>query len=249
VWIALEGDRVVGYLKLSSRTGVLEFDGYVHPERFGEGIGGALVELSESEARARDRRTTRTGVLDQDEAAHRLLSERGYASVRRFWRMRVTLVERPEPPTWPDGLRETPADLDVDLEALHAALEEGFADHWNTAPVPHEAWVRRQRERGRLEDPSMWIVVRDGDEIAGLAQLERERFGTGWVGSLAVRPRWRRRGLGEAILRGGFRRLWDAGQRVIALGVDAQNETGATRLYERAGMQVHWSATVFERAL
>jgi hypothetical protein len=36
---------------------------------------------------------------------------------------------------------------------------------------------------------------------------------------------------------------------VIALGVDAQNETGATRLYERAGMQVHWSATVFERAL
>jgi len=36
---------------------------------------------------------------------------------------------------------------------------------------------------------------------------------------------------------------------VVGLGVDAQNETGATRLYERAGMTVHWSATAFEKAL
>jgi ribosomal protein S18 acetylase RimI-like enzyme len=51
------------------------------------------------------------------------------------------------------------------------------------------------------------------------------------------------------MLRESFRRLWDAGQREIGLGVDAQNETGATRLYERAGMHVHWSALAFEKRL
>lgn len=249
VWMAVDAEQVVGYVSLAERGGEWEFDGYVHPERFGEGIGGALVDLAESEARARGSRMTRTGILGADEAAHRLLAERGFEVVRRFYRMRIELGERPEPPTWPEGLNSVPADLEADLEAIHAALDDAFSEHWNMTPVPHEDWVRRQRERGRLDDPSLWIVVRDGDEIAGLASLERERFGTAWVGRLGVRAPWRRRGLGDAILREAFVRLWDAGRRVVALGVDAQNETGATRLYERAGMRVHWSATVFEKAL
>jgi mycothiol synthase len=248
VWTAVDGEQVVGYVSLSERGGDWEFDGYVHPARFGEGIGGALVDLAESEARERGSRMIRTGVLGADEAAHQLLADRGFEVVRGFYRMRITLDERPAPPSWPEGLRETPVDLDADLEAVHAALDDGFSEHWNINPVAYDEWARRQRERGRLDDPSMWIVVRDGDEIAGLASLERERFGAGWVGRLTVRTPWRRRGLGEAILLEAFGRLWDSGQRVVALGVDAQNETGATRLYERAGMKLHWSATVLEKA-
>ena len=248
VWMALDGERVVGYLALSRRTADWEFDGYVHPDRFGEGIGGALVELGEAQARARGSRLTRTGVLGSDEAAHRLLASRGFHDVRRYFQMRITLTEPPEPVPWPEGLHETRIDLDGDLEAVHAALDDAFAEHWNTAPVEHGKWVAHQRERGRL-DPAWWIVVRDGDEIAGVTSLDRERFGVGWVGTIGVREPWRRRGLGEAMLQESFRRLWGEGQRVVGLGVDAQNATGATRLYERVGMHVHSGATIFEKSL
>jgi hypothetical protein len=36
---------------------------------------------------------------------------------------------------------------------------------------------------------------------------------------------------------------------MIGLGVDAENPTGATRLYERAGMHVAWSAALYEKRL
>jgi ribosomal protein S18 acetylase RimI-like enzyme len=58
------------------------------------------------------------------------------------------------------------------------------------------------------------------------------------VGTLAVRPRWRRRGLGEALLRAAFAALYERGRRRVGLGVDAENVTGALRLYERVGMRV-----------
>jgi hypothetical protein len=35
----------------------------------------------------------------------------------------------------------------------------------------------------------------------------------------------------------------------VGLGVDAQNPSGATRLYERAGMHVAYEAAAFEKEL
>ncbi|MCZ7589296.1 MAG: hypothetical protein M5U27_10690 [Gaiella sp.] len=35
----------------------------------------------------------------------------------------------------------------------------------------------------------------------------------------------------------------------MALGVDVENPTGATRLYERAGMRVLWQADVWQKEL
>lgn len=248
VWLAVDGERVAGYLALSERNGAWEFDGYVHPDRFSAGVGTAIVEHAEAEARRRGSPLTRTGVLADDEPARRLLAAHGFREVRRFHRMTIELDERPEPPVWPDGLREVPLDFESDHEAVHAAIDDSFAEHWNRRQRPHEQWLRRAREEGGT-DPWGWIVVRDGDEIAAVTSIERERFGAGWVGIVGVRRPWRRRGLGEAMLREAFRRLWDAGQRVVGLGVDAQNETGATRLYERVGMRTAWSAIVFEKEL
>jgi mycothiol synthase len=53
-----------------------------------------------------------------------------------------------------------------------------------------------------------------------------------------VRRPWRGRGLGEALLRHSFVEFHRRGRRAVALGVDADSLTGATRLYERAGMHV-----------
>jgi mycothiol synthase len=248
VWVARDAGRAVGYLELSDRGGVWSYDGYVHPAAFGRGVGSALAELGEQEVQRRGGTRVRTGVLGQDDAAHELMGARGYEVVRRFYRMRIELEQPPAPVEWPDGLALAPFDLTGDTRAVHAAVTEAFQDHWSPNAMSHEAWLEEQHDRGRT-DAWNWIVVRDGEEIAAVTILDRERFNTGWIPTVATRRPWRRRGLGEAMLHEAFRRFWELGRRDVALGVDAQSETGATRLYERVGMHVTWSATFFEKDL
>jgi ribosomal protein S18 acetylase RimI-like enzyme len=57
-----------------------------------------------------------------------------------------------------------------------------------------------------------------------------------------------RRGLGLALLRHAFGEFRQLGECRAGLGVDADNPSGATRLYERA-VQVLYAATVYEKEL
>ena len=54
----------------------------------------------------------------------------------------------------------------------------------------------------------------------------------------ACSPAFRSRGLGTALLVHAFGEFQRRGRRRVGLGVDAENTTGAVRLYERAGMHV-----------
>jgi ribosomal protein S18 acetylase RimI-like enzyme len=59
----------------------------------------------------------------------------------------------------------------------------------------------------------------------------------GWVRELGVRSRWRGRGVGKALLLETFRAFELLKLERVSLGVDAENATGATRLYEGVGMR------------
>ena len=100
--------------------------------------------------------------------------------------------------------------------------------------MPFEEWVEHRVQAPDF-DPTLWFIVRDGDEIAAALRGEPDRGGAGWVGAIGVRKPWRKRGLGLALLLHAFGEFYRRGQPRIGLGVDAQNPTGATRLYERAG--------------
>ena len=95
----------------------------------------------------------------------------------------------------------------------------------------------------------LWFIVRDGDEMAAVARCEPDRSGAGFVGAIGVRKRWRRRGVGLALLLHIFGEFYRRGQPRIALGVDAENPTGATQLYERAGMHVAYEAVTYGKDL
>ena len=58
----------------------------------------------------------------------------------------------------------------------------------------------------------------------------------GWVEELGVRRSWRKKGLGLALLHHSFAEFYRREKHSVGLGVDAENLTGALRLYERAGM-------------
>lgn len=250
----LERDTVVlvepdgalaAYGALERRGEVWIVDGYVHPRSQGRGAGRTLVTTLEAEAAGRGAHRVHNGVLAQDAAAHRLLESLGYRSVRRFWRMTIDLQEEPSQPEWPAHIVPEPFRLDA-AEAFHAALEDGFADHWNHTPEPFEDFRRRKLENPAL-DLSLWRVVRSGREIVGGAICDADRYGGGWVDALFTRREWRRRGVGEALLLDAFGKFWARGTRRVGLGVDAQNPTGATRLYERVGMRVEWAAVIYEK--
>jgi ribosomal protein S18 acetylase RimI-like enzyme len=82
-------------------------------------------------------------------------------------------------------------------------------------------------------DPALVFVAVAGDAVAGVAQCWTE----GFVKDLAVRPAFRGRGLGEALLHAVFAEFARRGVREVRLKVDADNPTGAVRLYERVGMR------------
>ena len=187
-------------------------------------------------------------ILQVDVRAITLLEREGYAPVRHFYRMTIELTDETPEPAWPDGCGLVPFDLERDGPSVHAAIEEAFASEWGHTPETAEKWHARTPKRAGYA-PELWIVVRDGDEVAAVTVVDSKRFGMGWIAAVAVRPAWRKRGLGLAMLYEAFHRLRERGETAAGLGVDVQNSTGATRLYERAGMQRAWAATVYEKEL
>jgi mycothiol synthase len=258
-WVAVEDGRLAGVMHVYERRGgrVLA-DGYVHPELTGRGVGAALLEAAEqralelaAEVQAGEEVSIETAHLVGDPRAPELLVGRGYEPVRTFWRMVVDLTGAVPTPVWPEGIELRPFDLERDGRRVHSAVEAAFEHEWGHEPRDYEAWMDRAVDVAQF-DPQLFLVAwdADGDEVAAVSLAYAKRMGDwGWIATLGVRPAWRRRGLGLALLHESFRRLAERGEATAALGVDSENPTGATRLYERAGMRIFWRTDVWRKEL
>ena len=221
--------------------------GVVGLDHRGGGLGSELVRWSEGRLRELDCARVHAVAIAADSAAPQLLAAHGYREVRRFWDMGIELVEPLEEPVVPEGMR-IEVFVEAGARAFHAALEEAFADHWEHVPQTFEDWWERKRAAPDYE-PSLWFLVRDGDEVAAAVRNDPNRHGGGLVGALGVRRAWRGLGLGKALLRQSFREFHARGMTRATLGVDAENPTGATRLYESVGMRVLSENVVYEKLL
>jgi len=216
--------------------------GGVRPSAWGRGLGTQLVDIMERRVSEEGASRIHSWTVADDAAAQELFASRGYREARRFWEMAIEFdADTPEPCVGVETF------VEGDAEAFHAALEESFADHWEHEPEPFAEWWSRQLRRENY-DPSLWFVIRDGEEIAGVARCEA-RPRAGWVGALGVRRPWRGRGYGRALLQHSFREFRRRGYTRAALGVDASNATGATQLYEGVGMHAEQENVVWEKVL
>lgn len=87
--------------------------------------------------------------------------------------------------------------------------------------------------------PGLWLLAWEGDRLAGALIARPESVqepALGYVNQVGVRREFRRRGIGEALLRSCFTLLHARGSRGALLHVDSDSLTGADRLYERLGM-------------
>jgi mycothiol synthase len=246
--VLLDGERVVAFGSLDDRGELWRVEGYVHADEKGRGFGRALVATLEATAASRGAARIQSTVAEKDEAGHRLLEGLGYRPVRVFRELRIDLDTAAEPPVWPEGFVAGEFDAERDAIAFHAAQEEAFADHWEFRPRELGEWRAFHVDTERF-DPSLWRVVRVGDQIVAGAICEAERYGGGWVTVLFTRRPWRGKGLGRALLRDVFEKFRARGETSVGLGVDAENATGAFHLYESAGMQPVMGWVVHEKSL
>jgi mycothiol synthase len=241
-WLLEEDGSVVGaaFSQLFGELG--NSAGVVRPSARGRGLGTRLANLVETRLAEEGARRIHTWTVAGDTAADDLFRSRGFTEARRFWDMAIDLDEEPpEPEVAVETFREE------DAPAFHAALDEAFSEHWEHESEPFEKWWSRQRRRENY-DPSLWFVIRDGDELTAVARNEARPL-SGYVGALGVRRAWRGRGFGRALLLHTFREFRRRGLPRVTLGVDASNATGATRLYESVGMYVEQENVVWEKVL
>lgn len=219
------------------------------------------------------RAVLQTNLFEQEREAIRLFETAGFTPLREWVHMAIELDEPPQAPELPTGLVMRPMDLAEDWEIVGPAMDAAFADHWGTVsfePDPEPASgaepdagapvgaAEQPEEAGEPEDesysnaPGFCFIALDGERVAGgilcNARLA-ERDDSGRVGSVFVRPEYRRQGVGRALMRAAFGAFWQRGVRRIILDTDARSFTAAPRFYERLGMRPYRHELLFERAV
>jgi len=235
----------------------------LHPRYWGQDIGMTLCPWIEECARraipeleAGARIVLLQKRLSTDQAGRDLLLDEGYRVVRYAFRMAIELKEPPSQAPVPEGITIRPFVRELEGRALIRALHETFRENWGYIDrgfeMEYEHWMHMLDRNPDCDPAPFWFVALDGAEIAGFTLCHPEMSeepGMAWVYAVGVRPAWRRRGIALALLQHSFAALYRAGKRKVSLEVDAENPTGATRLYEKAGMHAERRQETFEKEL
>lgn len=151
---------------------------------------------------------------------------------RLVLRMRCVLVEPVPEPAWPTGIRPIPFEPDRHAQKVHALLAKAYSSGGGYVE-PFAIWWPSLRDDAEYDPALVFIAANEQDEIVGVAQCWTSAF----VKDLAVAPAWRGRGLGAALLSDVLRTFAERGVPSVDLKVNADNPSGALRLYRSLGFE------------
>jgi mycothiol synthase len=211
-------------------------------------LRGPLTSYLEAESRRIGIGTpTMIVALSTTEGAGSVVEPLGFAFSRAFWHMERPIDRSFEPVAPPAGVILRAYRSPEDDRLGWALLEETFAGHYSIDPKTFEAYRHDVLEHERW-DPSLVAFAEADGEAVGIVVAEVIED-VGWIDDVGVRGAFRGRGVGRALLDHGFALLAARGVERIQLNVDSKNATGATRLYERAGMTIRRSFDCYEKRL
>lgn len=234
--------------------------GFLAPTWQRRGIGTAMLRYNERRLRAiasahpADAPKYFQGwASDREVPAHALFTASGYDVARTMLDMvRPATAPLGEAPL-PDGLVVRPVQ-ERHLRAIWEARQEAYRDHWGYAPGGEQAYQRWLEHP--LFNPELWKVAWDGEQVAGMVlnrinEAENAKYGRkrGHTQDVFVRRPWRRRGLARALLTHSIEMFVDMDMEETALGVDADNPSGALVLYETTGYQTTGRYTFLRKAM
>ena len=164
-----------------------------------------------------------------------VLGERGQMNNAKAIRFRKVLdLGDLARPVWPEGVRPEPFTPTRHAFKACSLLNDAYRTGGG-AVRPYDDWWPQLRDDSEY-DPALCFVVMDsnGDEIAGFAQCWTSAF----VKDIAVAERWRRTGLGTAIMQAVFCSFAERKAPYVDLKVESTNPHGAVQLYQSLGMEL-----------
>jgi len=226
--------------------------GFLAPIWRRKGIGSAMLQWVEGRLReiAKTHAPEREKCFQDFSAEvqtglNTMLEKNDYQPIRYFYSMvRPTMENLPAFPL-PQGL-EVRAVLPKHYRAIWDADIEAFQDHWGFS-VPTEDDYQSWLTNKGVFQPHLWKIAWDiaTDQVAGQVKTfinveENKKFNRqrGYTEFISVRRPWRKQGLARALIAQSLLAQKEAGMTESALGVDTENLSGATRVYEDCGFQV-----------
>jgi ribosomal protein S18 acetylase RimI-like enzyme len=233
-----------------------DLTGDVHPDVRRRGIGRTLLHAGEARGRRRAGAVRGAPASTGDEPAWlsswgpetavghgALMRAEGYVPIRSFFEMVKRDLTTPPAIPLPPGLELRPVTR-ASLRRVFDAEAEAFRDHWGRRDWGDNIFAMVAASPDL--DLSLWRVAWDGDEVAGVVATavfaeENATLGLsrGWLERISVRRPWRRRGVASSLILSACAGLHERGILEAALGVDAENQTGALRVYEGLGFAQH----------
>jgi ribosomal protein S18 acetylase RimI-like enzyme len=252
-WLVVQVDeRVVGYSQLASwpeedGTWVYFIGGWVLPEWRGQGIGSAMLHWGEALSRQlaamehpheRFEFAANASGTEQDAAA--LLHHEGYFVGFTTLVLRYDIsTTLPPKPLLPEGFELRPVLPEHYPQIIHSIIESylhEFPGNRFRSKYDRVAYFTAELQKPRY-DPKLWYVAWDGDDVAGQVFLVIEN-GEVEVSQVSIRPAWRRRGLGRALLVRALQDMRARGEDKIWLDTYAEYPTRAVDLYRSLGFYV-----------
>jgi mycothiol synthase len=265
VLIAEVDGHVIGWARVwrtKDPAGLALYNHFVDllPDWYGKGI--RVVMLRHNELRLKE-------IADQhNEGADRMFqstaadTETDWMSVLKsedykifrygFSMVRPNLEEIPNLPL-PEG---------IEVHSVEPENYRSIIDAWNEAckdmrgqiPISDEDFKGFQKSS--IFDPSLWQIAWYKDQVVGttvnwINQQENEEFSRkrGHVELISVRRPWRGKGIAKALIARSLKLLKSRGMTEAALGVDAENPSGALQLYRKMGFEVVKRGGIYRKPL
>lgn len=145
--------------------------------------------------------------------------------------MRAGLLREPPAPRWPPGF-ELRTWSSADAPAVHALLVEAYR-HGGGSVAPFDEWLPTFTGDAEFDPTACLLLFAPDGRLAGAALC----WSSSYVKDLAVAEAFRRRGLGESLLRAVLALFRARGADAVELKVQSDNPSGAVALYGRLGFE------------
>jgi mycothiol synthase len=251
LWVPLPGGDVVDG----------RFNACTRPEARGQGLESAMIAWGSAQLQSVGRERglpaqIYMGAPEQDTQERAMLEAHGFTVARYFFVMRRPLDQPIPEPQFPAGftLRAMSHDR-ADVERWVEMYNLSFIDHWGFHPLTLERRLHRMSDPQYRPEQDLVGVAPDGT-FAGFCVCFIDATDNalrgrkdGWIGVLGTRRGYRKIGLGRAMLLAGLHLLKREGMDTGVLDVDAENPTGALRLYESVGFTVDKTDIAYRKDL
>jgi len=264
LFAGMEG-QVIAYNRvfweqLEDKTRLYNLFGFLLPAWRRKGIGTAMLLHAEQRLREIAAGHPRDGgrffqafASESEKGTLALLESQDYKPIRYELDLRRDLGEPFPDAPMPEGLEIRPVE-EGHVWQIFDAMNEAFRDHWSyrqESREEFEGWMKSP-----TYNPQLWKIAWDGDQVAGMVlnfinENENKEYNRkrGYTEGICTRRPWRKRGLSRSLIVQSMKMFKEMGMTETAHGVDAQNLSGAVRLYQSVGYRTVKQHTIFRKPM